>query len=146
MQNITCFCFCFGLVFCYILLSTVKPGANKRVTCGYKGNNTLVYTYIYLDVKHTSKLKNIILTTNFSQFYLFSAAIFAAVVRGSLAVTLKGLPVIAFPFCISAGLFLLVTSNSKQLIRVPMDQITCPEEHRRKFKPGSSNAVTDNPA
>ncbi|XP_072029555.1 urea transporter 2-like [Amphiura filiformis] len=69
-----------------------------------------------------------VLTWSSHALALFSA-IFAAVVRGSLAATLNGLPVIAFPFCISAGLFLLVTSNSKQLIRVPMDQITCPEDH-----------------
>ncbi|XP_038044518.1 urea transporter 1-like [Patiria miniata] len=66
------------------------------------------------------------------------SAIFAAVVKGAMAAVLMpaGLPEIAFPFCIAAGLFLLVTSESKLLMRVPMDKITWPEDHRRRFKPG----------
>ncbi|XP_033639660.1 urea transporter 1-like [Asterias rubens] len=78
---------------------------------------------------------------------LFSA-IFAAVVKGALSAVLKpaGLPDIAFPFCIAAGLFLLVTSESKLLMRVPMDKITWPEDHRRKFKPGGVADVPDGEA
>lgn len=90
-----------------------------------------------------------VLTWNSHVLALLSA-IFAAAVRGSMAATLNGLPVIAFPFCISAGLFLLVTSNSKHLIRVPMDQLTSPEVHRWRFKPSTVNneiaMVDENPA
>ncbi|XP_022087614.1 urea transporter 1-like [Acanthaster planci] len=73
---------------------------------------------------------------------LFSA-IFAAAVKGAMSAVLMpaGLPEIAFPFCITAGLFLLVTSESKLLMRVPMDKITWPEDHRRRYNPrGVANA------
>ena len=48
----------------------------------------------------------------------------------------------AFPFVFVASLFLAVGSESKNLIRVPMNQISYPEKHRKMFKP---NSVADNP-
>ncbi|XP_072179320.1 urea transporter 1-like [Diadema setosum] len=76
------------------------------------------------------------------------AAVFAACVRGAMATFFAHVhcPVVAFPFCIVAGLFLLVDSNSKQLLRVPADRMTCPEDHRRLFKQNNvavSNADDD---
>ena len=48
----------------------------------------------------------------------------------------------AFPFVFVASLFLAVGSEGKGLTRVPMNQISYPEKHRKMFKP---NNVADNP-
>ncbi|XP_078656289.1 urea transporter 1-like [Branchiostoma floridae x Branchiostoma belcheri] len=44
------------------------------------------------------------------------------------------LPVLAFPFCLGTLMFLGVTSDSRALQKVPLSQVTYPEEHRRRFK------------
>ncbi|XP_077864891.1 LOW QUALITY PROTEIN: urea transporter 1-like [Saccoglossus kowalevskii] len=72
---------------------------------------------------------------------LFSA-VFATAVCAGMVGMLTPLPVLAFPFCIASAMSLLMTSESKNLIRVPLSTITYPEEHRRKFKP-SNVAVHD---
>lgn len=83
---------------------------------------------------------SLLFSLHFSDLYIFSlpvsTAIFAAMVRGAMArfFAAAQVPVVAFPFCIVAALFLLVDSNTKQLLRVPGDRMTYPEEHRKLFK------------
>ncbi|XP_063965013.1 urea transporter 1-like [Lytechinus pictus] len=92
-------------------------GYNSALTCGAVGG-------VFYVLNWSSHLMALI------------SAIFAALVRGAMArfFAAAQVPVVAFPFCIVAALFLLVDSNSKQLLRVPGDRMTYPEEHRKLFK------------
>ena len=96
---------------------------------------------VYINRQENSLIK---ITDNWVTISLLTA-IFAATVKGALSAVLMpaGLPEIAFPFCIAAGLFLLVTSESKLLMRVPMNKITWPEDHRKRFKPRGVGNVQD---
>ncbi|XP_069780338.1 urea transporter 2-like isoform X2 [Narcine bancroftii] len=44
-----------------------------------------------------------------------------------------GLPVCTWPFCLSTTLFLLMTSNNKAIYRMPLTNVTCPEENRKFY-------------
>ncbi|XP_041479001.1 urea transporter 1-like [Lytechinus variegatus] len=92
-------------------------GYNSALTCGAVGG-------VFYVLNWSSHLMALI------------SAIFAALLRGAMArfFAAAEVPVVAFPFCIVAALFLLVDSNSKQLLRVPGDRMTYPEEHRKLFK------------
>ncbi|XP_786452.4 urea transporter 1 [Strongylocentrotus purpuratus] len=92
-------------------------GYNSALTCGAIGG-------VFYVLNWSSHLMALI------------SAIFAAMVRGAMArfFAAAQVPVVAFPFCIVAALFLLVDSNTKQLLRVPGDRMTYPEEHRKLFK------------
>lgn len=45
----------------------------------------------------------------------------------------SGIPVIAFPFNVSAGFLVMVTNSDDSIKRVPMGSLTYPEQHARQF-------------
>ena len=74
--------------------------------------------------------------------FLF-AAFFSVLIHGAMASVLaaSGAPVVAIPFNISAGILVAASSNHPSLKRVPMDEITYPEDHYKRF--GGCNRIGD---
>ncbi|XP_078252323.1 urea transporter 2 isoform X2 [Rhinoraja longicauda] len=63
-------------------------------------------------------------------------AIFCAYLGEALMNTISviGLPVCTWPFCLSTILFLLMTTNNKAIYKLPLIKVTCPEENRKFYK------------
>ncbi|XP_070564810.1 urea transporter 1-like [Ptychodera flava] len=76
-----------------------------------------------------------------SHLLAWFAAICGALVSAGMGGLLAsvGLPAAAFPFCFVSSMCLLINSTSRSLIRVPLESLTYPEDHRRKLRP---NLVT----
>lgn len=63
-------------------------------------------------------------------------AIFCAYLGEALMNTISviGLPVCTWPFCLSTIIFLLMTSNNRAIYKLPLIKVTCPEENRKFYK------------
>ncbi|XP_071943804.1 urea transporter 2-like [Antedon mediterranea] len=63
------------------------------------------------------------------------SAVIAAVTSLALFqfLAVLGLPMLAFPFCAIAALFLLVTTEGDYFVKIPLDQVTWPEDHWKRY-------------
>uniref|UniRef100_UPI00398E828C urea transporter 2-like isoform X2 n=1 Tax=Pristiophorus japonicus TaxID=55135 RepID=UPI00398E828C len=63
-------------------------------------------------------------------------AIFCAYIGEALmnVMSVVGLPVCTWPFCLTIIVFLLMTSNNKAIYKLPLSEVTYPEANRKNYK------------
>ncbi|XP_071011362.1 urea transporter 2-like isoform X1 [Oncorhynchus clarkii lewisi] len=102
------------------------------ITCGRFRNNTFtllnaVRQAVYF--MNTHSMKPVFLLSAFFCAYMGLAI--------SNLMSIFGLPACTWPFCLSALTFLLITTESRAIHRLPLSAVTYPEENRRYNKEGS---------